>query len=486
MNKQEVLDSLRTLTKKLPREALREIQANREEYIPELLESLADIRDNIDEIYKNANEDNYYSLPMYAMYLLAEFREKRAFPYLIELMRLSEDHLDYVFGDSITEDLKNMLLSTFDETDGEHMQMLIETIENPALFRYSRLAAIDTYALLQMEGHVSREDFISYMRSLIYEKFIDKEEEENEDDEESNEEDDEDYDYYDDDLVFMCTAVVGCILDTHTHQMIPDALFLYDNDRVDKSLRGDYDDFLDWMFYKKPYEESPHYIEDTVSTLKWLDKSEESRPKDESGESEDSFGKSIAEGIKKDREQDQLVAQNSTQNIVQKQHKPGRNDPCPCGSGKKYKKCCIDKDNAAAAPKPQIARIEDKYDLMKYYPKDSPLFDELYEKEAVEVDMLAYKALHHRAIPMWVKRDYEQERLGKINYLNDALQLFLAKCEREHIDSFAAYDERYMVHYRSLEWVGAIINLTEDDDLPGILDIREAAVKTLEKFGVKQ
>ena len=24
--------------------------------------------------------------------------------------------------------------------------------------------------------------------------------------------------------------------------------------------------------------------------------------------------------------------------------KPGRNDPCPCGSGKKYKKCCLHKD----------------------------------------------------------------------------------------------------------------------------------------------
>jgi hypothetical protein len=23
-------------------------------------------------------------------------------------------------------------------------------------------------------------------------------------------------------------------------------------------------------------------------------------------------------------------------------HKPGRNDPCPCGSGKKFKRCCID------------------------------------------------------------------------------------------------------------------------------------------------
>lgn len=26
--------------------------------------------------------------------------------------------------------------------------------------------------------------------------------------------------------------------------------------------------------------------------------------------------------------------------------KTGRNDPCPCGSGKKYKKCCMDKDQA--------------------------------------------------------------------------------------------------------------------------------------------
>lgn len=27
--------------------------------------------------------------------------------------------------------------------------------------------------------------------------------------------------------------------------------------------------------------------------------------------------------------------------------KTGRNDPCPCGSGKKYKHCCLEKDQAA-------------------------------------------------------------------------------------------------------------------------------------------
>ena len=27
--------------------------------------------------------------------------------------------------------------------------------------------------------------------------------------------------------------------------------------------------------------------------------------------------------------------------------KPGRNDPCPCGSGQKYKRCCLPKDQQA-------------------------------------------------------------------------------------------------------------------------------------------
>ena len=29
--------------------------------------------------------------------------------------------------------------------------------------------------------------------------------------------------------------------------------------------------------------------------------------------------------------------------VVRKKKKIGRNEPCPCGSGKKFKKCCIEK-----------------------------------------------------------------------------------------------------------------------------------------------
>jgi len=35
--------------------------------------------------------------------------------------------------------------------------------------------------------------------------------------------------------------------------------------------------------------------------------------------------------------------------------KPGRNDLCPCGSGRKYKRCCLDKVPPAAPLKPPAA-----------------------------------------------------------------------------------------------------------------------------------
>jgi tetratricopeptide (TPR) repeat protein len=38
--------------------------------------------------------------------------------------------------------------------------------------------------------------------------------------------------------------------------------------------------------------------------------------------------------------------------------KPGRNDPCPCGSGNKYKKCCLAKDEAVE--REQLAKADAK------------------------------------------------------------------------------------------------------------------------------
>ncbi|SEI39069.1 SEC-C motif-containing protein [Lachnospiraceae bacterium A10] len=47
-----------------------------------------------------------------------------------------------------------------------------------------------------------------------------------------------------------------------------------------------------------------------------------------------------------DKQKELYRAQKSSHTIVRAK-KIGRNDPCPCGSGKKYKQCCLKKDQAA-------------------------------------------------------------------------------------------------------------------------------------------
>ena len=50
-------------------------------------------------------------------------------------------------------------------------------------------------------------------------------------------------------------------------------------------------------------------------------------------------------------------------------NKPGRNDPCPCGSGKKYKRCCLPIDQAAGRERArQQALFDDEV-------SDDPAFD---------------------------------------------------------------------------------------------------------------
>jgi tetratricopeptide (TPR) repeat protein len=43
--------------------------------------------------------------------------------------------------------------------------------------------------------------------------------------------------------------------------------------------------------------------------------------------------------------------------------KLGRNEPCPCGSGKKYKRCCLERDEAAAAEQAAAAAARKTADL---------------------------------------------------------------------------------------------------------------------------
>ena len=63
--------------------------------------------------------------------------------------------------------------------------------------------------------------------------------------------------------------------------------------------------------------------------------------------------------------------------------KPGRNDPCPCGSGKKYKKCCMDKPANAEDPPGRILQI--KVSLLEV---DPPIWRRLLVRGDASLGML--------------------------------------------------------------------------------------------------
>jgi tetratricopeptide (TPR) repeat protein len=71
--------------------------------------------------------------------------------------------------------------------------------------------------------------------------------------------------------------------------------------------------------------------------------------------------------------------------------KIGRNTPCPCGSGKKYKKCCMLSQNGAIQPNPQPAKFIPVYtelDQLSNSVMDLIKEDKLDEAEAVSKTLL--------------------------------------------------------------------------------------------------
>ena len=64
--------------------------------------------------------------------------------------------------------------------------------------------------------------------------------------------------------------------------------------------------------------------------------------------------------------------------------KIGRNDPCPCNSGKKYKKCCLVSDEAAARAA-QPAAVPARRPSLASYLQEHDERDELTEASNASV-----------------------------------------------------------------------------------------------------
>ncbi len=148
--------------------------------------------------------------------------------------------------------------------------------------------------------------------------------------------------------------------------------------------------------------------------------------------------------------------------------KIGRNDPCPCGSGKKYKQCCLNK------PKKPVDTIEsetEKKKWLEHYPeaakerkKGRIYLEDLFDAESIEIDRLLYLALMHRAIPIWNREPEEVVRNRKRVYLSEAFERFAERTEREQIQTLQQYDEKYTIHYLCEEWLSVLLDVLDEKE----------------------
>jgi tetratricopeptide (TPR) repeat protein len=113
--------------------------------------------------------------------------------------------------------------------------------------------------------------------------------------------------------------------------------------------------------------------------------------------------------------------------------KPGRNDPCPCGSGKKYKKCCLPKDQAA---RPRSSAAEDP---------EKPFIAELRPEldEAVERVLARLESGAGRAVEPEIKALLQEH--PRYHSTNFAMGVYLAMVVKDPAGAIPFFEKAVQI-----------------------------------------
>ena len=290
MNLDQILKELSTANE-LPRAALEAAIAQRDEVTPVFLEILEDF------VAGGARDESQYELVFFIVHLLGEFRETRSFRPLMDLLRFDPITLEKVLGDATTEDLPKLVISLY---DGEfaRLKAVIDDSEADEFVRWSLMTA---FGYLAWEGRIDREEAAAYL-AACYRDLRPRT------------------------TNSVWTGWQEAIAILALRDLVPLVEKAFRRCLIDPSHLGfkDFKEDLDLALKGARPEQlkigSPvGHFHDTVETLsKWQWGAREDFPEFDLGFSD------VLETPKS----------NPWRHV-------GRNDPCPCGSGKKFKKCCL-------------------------------------------------------------------------------------------------------------------------------------------------
>jgi len=112
----------------------------------------------------------------------------------------------------------------------------------------------------------------------------------------------------------------------------------------------------------------------------------------------------------------------------------GRNDPCPCGSGKKYKHCCLDKDRAAELAPAVGQRVALQAQQANHLALRQDYQEELLESQAALKEAQALDAASNAVVDL--------VHAGRLDEAEQAARELLAR----YPDVHDGHDRLGMVH----------------------------------------
>lgn len=413
---QKAIEEVTYRSKTFPAAAFRTISENKESALPYLRAAIEKA------IREKEDLEDGYELHFYALFFLGEFQERSCFSLIMELASLPGDALDCLIGNLATEGFNDILYNTY---NGD-LDLLKRSIRNSDINEYVRCAMLDVMGQLYLDDKLERKELQDFIRELVHEK------------KEIGE--------------YIYNRLATMICDCHFVDMLPEIRWLYKADRIEEFVIGKYDDCVDMMFQYSPYKE--RFCKTSVKAAglrSWAMFEQEPR--------EQLDDKVLGDFIRK---------VDADYNRKNKEIKVGRNDPCPCGSGKKYKKCCLNRPQQTAD---LIESEQERKKWLEEYPGSAQIREEgriyledYYDAESIEIDKLVYLALHHRAIPIWHSESEETVEKRKLLYLKEAYAKFVEKAGKEGTETFREYDESYSIHYPCREWMDALLQLLKKSD----------------------
>jgi len=117
--------------------------------------------------------------------------------------------------------------------------------------------------------------------------------------------------------------------------------------------------------------------------------------------------------------------------------KPGRNDPCPCGSGNKYKKCCLPKEEGVE--REQLAKVEARRAENAAAHRSPPLRD---VKAAIAAILSSAEDADEDELTIASNAAADLVRAGKLDEAEQAARNLQARFPEVH----DGYDRLGMVH----------------------------------------